>query len=959
MEEFDWNTCIERAKEIKTNNFSSYIEELKKLTIYLKGLRRNLFVINKCIEKDNIALLEYLFKEGMSSKGLIFCILQKKNINLLDFGFKYEKDIYFGSCIVNESYNNKYLTLHDRINLLKISPMGDNVIISSDDRQIRDYGIHDKELSLLKTIKDHQGAVSDLLYSQNGQYFCSCSYDENVIVYDSNSYQIVFQFEAFASSICFYSTNVINFIDLDGYLRSYDLKLHMQTDVLHLPDDMITKMINSNDERYVGLYGSNIAFIALLNPFKIVFVLVGHSDRINCLKFNDDCSLCATGSNDEMIKVWSLTNGQCIATFDTTCCSNVFKDNNAHHIEHIKTQESVESCKTSAPSLLSTSNIAITLNSFTEINSIEFVNFIDNDSKIVCCKRNGVVQVWLVEEKQILTNTDSLLNGLIHVWCCDIDCNYQRLIFSGNEFNSRGSVVSGYNFSVDKKYFSKLFFDHYDLFVLKLVELSHKQTNLLLCLFENKIFDYHRDELLILLNNGYYVSLQEYTFLDDNVQKCLVEFDHEGQIVYISQNYELSLKSLTWEEFHQLEFENFDQNVLLTKTFELLENVSSTTTTTTTTTNITRNLPLNELCSEMIEKAIKIGYLDLLICFIENEFFGLKNIPKLLIVYEQYWMIPLILKLNIATIEYPAEIRKIFQTMKGHTNIIWNLKITKDGKFLATFSEDCTLRIWNTNTKQCIRILDIFFNNMLDMCFNDNGTLFATCDNDGFVTIFDCTNNWKVLNVSSHYNIQCMIFYKDKYLFTGDSSGFIQKITLDTFQILCRKKIHDDAISFIDCKDRYIATASLDKTGIIFDLENFEVFDLPISHDDGLSKIKFVTTLELFSVSFDGVIKLWNMKTLENNPSDIIHTKSNGLGCIEYLNPEQFVWFDKNNDLILFDGKSNSNCIFFSGLTQICSMVYCPFSKKLYYSGFEPAIVEVSGDVIVSKGIFHRERSEN
>ncbi|MBN4001060.1 MAG: hypothetical protein HWQ58_04175 [Nostoc sp. LPT] len=45
-----------------------------------------------------------------------------------------------------------------------------------------------------------------------------------------------------------------------------------------------------------------------------MYTLGGHSDTVNCVAISPDSQTVVSGSNDEKIKVWNLSNGQEIYT---------------------------------------------------------------------------------------------------------------------------------------------------------------------------------------------------------------------------------------------------------------------------------------------------------------------------------------------------------------------------------------------------------------------------------------------------------------------------------------------------------------------------------------------------------------------------------------------------------------------------------------------------------------------
>ncbi|NEQ95271.1 MAG: AAA family ATPase [Cyanothece sp. SIO2G6] len=78
--------------------------------------------------------------------------------------------------------------------------------------------------------------------------------------------------------------------------------------------------------------------------------------------------------------------------------------------------------------------------------------------------------------------------------------------------------------------------------------------------------------------------------------------------------------------------------------------------------------------------------------------------------------------------------------LHGHTDQIGRLAVSADGRWLASSSNDQTVRIWDVQTGQCIQVLEQPGRLMYAIAFlpNPHTHLLATGDRDGQIGIWDC-----------------------------------------------------------------------------------------------------------------------------------------------------------------------------------------------------------------------------
>lgn len=78
-----------------------------------------------------------------------------------------------------------------------------------------------------------------------------------------------------------------------------------------------------------------------------------------------------------------------------------------------------------------------------------------------------------------------------------------------------------------------------------------------------------------------------------------------------------------------------------------------------------------------------------------------------------------------------------------HTSDVYRFDITSDGKFLASTSQDCTVRIWDLQAGKVIKLLEESNDPTYDVAYSADGKQLAVVGDDGFLRIWR-TSDYKL-----------------------------------------------------------------------------------------------------------------------------------------------------------------------------------------------------------------------
>jgi WD40 repeat protein len=166
------------------------------------------------------------------------------------------------------------------------------------------------------------------------------------------------------------------------------------------------------------------------------------------------------------------------------------------------------------------------------------------------------------------------------------------------------------------------------------------------------------------------------------------------------------------------------------------------------------------------------------------------------------------------------------RTLTGHTNGVYNVAFSPDGRLLATASLDRTARVWDPATGDCLRTLTGHTNTVWAVAFSPDGRLLATASPDMTARVWDPA--------------------------TGD----------------CLRTLtgHTDGVTFVTFSpDGRLATASDDRTARVWDPATGDCLRTLTGHTSKVYGVAFSPDGRLLATaSDDGTARVWDMAADED-----------------------------------------------------------------------------------------------
>jgi small GTP-binding protein len=292
--------------------------------------------------------------------------------------------------------------------------------------------------------------------------------------------------------------------------------------------------------------------------------------------------------------------------------------------------------------------------------------------------------------------------------------------------------------------------------------------------------------------------------------------------------------------------------------------------------------------------------------------------------------------------------------LKGHTDTINRIAWSPDGKLLASPSEDNSIRIWDSETGECLKIIaetvpdakwsldkgkwmkntDRIVIEVRSVEWSPDEKMFAYGSIDGSVHIMD-TKTWQkivVLHVQE-YGINSLAWSPDgRYLASGsgDENNVVCVWNVKNWKLVNKVassyKLYQGPCGCLAWSpdSKVLAFASLDELYIIDPITSG--IEHVFSHSEWVYSITWLNNSLICSAD-DEIIRIWNIKTNKLIKSFEGHTDL--INCLSYVHNDSFsllasksldntvrLWNTKTWDpILILSEKSDESGPFYAGLS--------------------------------------------
>jgi WD40 repeat protein len=204
---------------------------------------------------------------------------------------------------------------------------------------------------------------------------------------------------------------------------------------------------------------------------------------------------------------------------------------------------------------------------------------------------------------------------------------------------------------------------------------------------------------------------------------------------------------------------------------------------------------------------------------------------------------------------------KITNTLEGHNREIHTLVLSRDKKFLFSVSGDKSIRVWDTNSWECIKVLEGHEWLVNSLVTDSNDRYLYSGGWDSYIIKWDLLTYKEVDKFYSGQigGIKCIAISKNNQtIITGGGDQIVRLTDNKNYKILAELKGHTDFVSCLDISEdnSLIASGGWDGSVNVWHLDAMVLVKNLKAHSGHINSILFSGEYLLTGGS-DGFIKSW------------------------------------------------------------------------------------------------------
>ncbi|MCL2820955.1 MAG: hypothetical protein FWD38_09065 [Oscillospiraceae bacterium] len=215
---------------------------------------------------------------------------------------------------------------------------------------------------------------------------------------------------------------------------------------------------------------------------------------------------------------------------------------------------------------------------------------------------------------------------------------------------------------------------------------------------------------------------------------------------------------------------------------------------------------------------------------------------------------------------WERESGKLIHTLEGHTNYVHSVCFSPDGKYLASASGDKTVKIWERESGKLIHTLEGHTESVYSVCFSPDGSYIISASWDKTVKIWEREGGKLIHTLEGHTNyVRSACFSPDgQHIISASKDKTVRIWESESGKLVRTLEGHTSSVLNVcfSPDGQHIISASKDKTVRIWESESGKLVRTLEGHTESVQCACFSSDGKyIASASWDKTIRIWESES--------------------------------------------------------------------------------------------------